>query len=80
MRQTNHFKNKYAEYKQKLRKANHNIATLMGRIAKYDLQLAAEKENQDVKVPGQVQDNFNLYELMNNDGLDEEIKKLLAEN
>lgn len=36
-RQLNHYKGKYTEYKHKLRKANQNIATLMTRIAKYDI-------------------------------------------
>jgi hypothetical protein len=46
VRQISHFKNKYSEYKVKLRKANSNIATLTARIAKYDIELAAEREDQ----------------------------------
>ena len=47
MRQLNHFKTKYTEYKQKLRKANQNIATLMARIAKYDIQMQSGKHDDD---------------------------------
>ena len=43
VRQISHFKNKYSEYKIKLRKANSNIATLTARIAKYDIELSAER-------------------------------------
>ena len=81
-----HYKDKYSEYKQKLRKANANIATLTARIAKFDMQLAAEKEDRGGYVPAnqgfsdQNLSGYNLQELMNNDGLNEEIKKLLAEN
>lgn len=46
VRQISYFKNKYSEYKVKLRKANSNIATLTARIAKYDIELAAEREDQ----------------------------------
>lgn len=43
-RHITHYKTKYTEYKAKMRKANQNIAILMARIAKFDLQLASEKE------------------------------------
>jgi hypothetical protein len=43
----NHFKSKYTEYKHKLRKANQNIATLMARIAKYDIQTHSDKHDDD---------------------------------
>lgn len=46
-RQLNHFKTKYTEYKQKLRKANQNIATLLARIAKYDIQMNSERHDED---------------------------------
>jgi hypothetical protein len=46
-RQLNHFKSKYTEYKHKLRKANQNIATLMARIAKYDIQTHSDKHDDD---------------------------------
>jgi phage host-nuclease inhibitor protein Gam len=46
-RQTNHYRAKYTEYKQKLRKANQNIATLLSRVAKYDIQLQAEKREEE---------------------------------
>ena len=36
-RQLGSYKNKYTEYKQKLRKANQNIATLLTRLAKFDI-------------------------------------------
>ena len=36
-RHINHYKQKYTEYKAKMRKANQNIAILMARIAKFDL-------------------------------------------
>ena len=51
-RQVTHYKTKYSEYKSKMRKANQNIAVLMARVAKFDLELAAEKE--DVKHGGVV--------------------------
>ena len=46
VRQISYFKNKYSEYKVKLRKANSNIATLTARIAKFVIELAAEREDQ----------------------------------
>lgn len=36
-RQVHHYKQKYTEYKNKMRKANQNIAVLMARLAKFDL-------------------------------------------
>jgi uncharacterized protein (DUF305 family) len=44
-RQVTHYKTKYSEYKTKMRKANQNIAVLTARLAKFDLELAAEKED-----------------------------------
>ena len=44
-KQLGSYKNKYSEYKQKLRKANQNIATLLTRLAKFDIQMQAEKED-----------------------------------
>ena len=38
------FKQKYNDYKGKLKKANASISTLTSRIAKYELQMAAERE------------------------------------
>lgn len=37
-KQLGSYKSKYSEYKQKLRKANQNIATLLTRLAKFDIQ------------------------------------------
>jgi len=51
VRQVQHFKNKYSEYKVKLRKANQNIATLSARIAKFDIEMEAEKDNEAVVAP-----------------------------
>jgi hypothetical protein len=91
-RQTNHYKAKYTEYKQKLRKANQNIATLLSRIAKYDIQMQAEKHDDDGNygVPLADEHNWqhllaqagiegapNVQDLIANDGLNYEIKKLL---
>lgn len=97
MRQLNHFKAKYTEYKQKLRKANQNIATLLGRIAKYDIQTQADKHDEEGGNLGsygmQMADEpnwqhllaqagidgvqqMNVHELLANDGLNDEIKKL----
>ena len=42
--QIENFKGKYNEYKNKLKKANQNIATLTTRVAKYELAMAADKE------------------------------------
>ena len=100
-RQLNHFKTKYSEYKQKLRKANQNIATLLARIAKYDIQMSAERNEDDIGDGPQMMRNYgipddqnlqqilaaagidggqiNLQDLMANDGLNDEIKKLLAD-
>lgn len=36
-KQLSAYKSKYSEYKQKLRKANQNIATLLTRLAKFDI-------------------------------------------
>jgi hypothetical protein len=82
-RQVTHYKTKYSEYKSKMRKANQNIAVLMARVAKFDLELAAEKD--DVKHGGAINApggwvNDQLQDLLSNDGLNEEIRKLLAEN
>ena len=86
-RHINHYKQKYTEYKAKMKKANQNIAVLMARIARFDLQMAAEKEDQPRvqqkeprggSPPGWAGDQ--LQDLLSNDGLNEEIRKLLAEN
>lgn len=82
-RQVTHYKTKYSEYKSKMRKANQNIAVLMARVAKFDIELAAEKEDGKhggvVNAPGGWV-NDQLQDLLSNDGLNEEIRKLLAEN
>lgn len=89
-RQLTHFKTKYGEYKQKLRRANQNIATLLARVAKFDIQLTAEREDRGEGAAGQWGHGgspdkprkdgvFNHHELMAQDNLDEEIKKLLAD-
>ncbi len=88
-RQVTHYKTKYSEYKNKMRKANQNIAILMARIAKFDLEVAADKDvrgKQGVVSVGGVTAapggwvNDQLQDLLSNDGLNEEIRKLLAEN
>jgi len=38
------YKRKYSDYKTKLKKANNSIQTLTTRLAKYELQIAAERE------------------------------------
>lgn len=88
-RQVTHYKTKYSEYKSKMRKANQNIAILMARIAKFDLEHAADKDEGGkrgqagaggvVGAPGGWV-NDQLQDLLSNDGLNEEIRKLLAEN
>ena len=88
-RQVTHYKTKYSEYKSKMRKANQNIAVLMARIAKFDLEHAADKDEGGkrgqagaggvVGAPGGWV-NDQLQDLLSNDGLNEEIRKLLAEN
>jgi len=45
-RQLGHFKTKYGEYKHKLRRANQNIATLLARIAKFDIQMQTDEKSQ----------------------------------
>jgi seryl-tRNA synthetase len=89
VRQINHFKAKYSEYKQKLRKANTNIATLLARIAKFDIQLQADKSeghyNQEEgnwqQLLGQAGieglPHMNMHDILADNGLNEEIKKLL---
>lgn len=42
--QVENYKRKYSDYKQKLKKANTNIQTLTTRLAKYELQMQAERE------------------------------------
>lgn len=44
-KKVNNYSSKYTDYKNKLRKANSNMQTLAGRVAKYELQLAAEKDD-----------------------------------
>lgn len=116
-KQLSSYKNKYSEYKTKLRKANQNIATLLTRLAKFDIQMKAEKDtdqqtdragnseprmnnyakwayqdqsysgNQDVNyalamaaaAPGSEPSGININDVLANDGLNDEIKKLLAE-
>jgi hypothetical protein len=70
-----------------MRKANQNIAVLMGRVAKFDLELAADKEdrhgvgnNMAIGNAPSGWANEQLQDLLSNDGLNEEIRKLLAEN
>ncbi len=91
MRQLNHFKAKYTEYKQKLRKANQNIATLMARIANFDIQMQADKHDDDRQMDpygeehnwqhllaqAGIEGQVNVQDLLANDGLNDEIKKLL---
>ena len=54
-KQLSTYKNKYAEYKQKLRKANQNIQTLLTRLAKFDIQLQNEKDDRGSKSDVQLQ-------------------------
>lgn len=80
-----HYKTKHAEYKHKLRRANQNIGTLLARIAKFDIQMAAEREDRGQELaagewsPDKAQHradkvgSFNLHELMERDGLNDEI-------
>lgn len=81
LRQVQHYKAKYTEYKAKMRKANQNIGVLTARVAKFDIELQAEKDVAEPGAPaghpwaGQDQ----LQELLANDGLNEEIRKLLSE-
>ena len=114
-KQLSTYKSKYSEYKQKLRRANQNISTLMTRLAKFEFQLQSDKDERggnksdvnlqkfayggDVKMPGGVADpdvnlalamaanqnnydagQLNISEILANDGLNDEIKRLLAEN
>lgn len=74
-----HYKSKYQDYKVKLRKANANIATLSARIAKFDIELAAERDDRPEQVAPNAWQGDQLQELLANDGLNEEIRKLLAE-
>lgn len=73
-----------------MRKANQNIATLLSRIAKYDIQMQAEKDDGHYGVPLAEEHNWhhllaqagieggpNVQDLIANDGLNDEIKKLL---
>ena len=70
-----------------MRKANQNIAVLLGRVAKFDLELAADREdhhgignNMAIGNAPSGWANEQLQDLLSNDGLNEEIRKLLAEN
>lgn len=87
MRQVQYFRGKYMEYKEKMRKANQNIGVLGARVAKFDMEVAAEKDErpaagvEGVTVPtGSIWHGAEqLQELLANDCLNEEIRKLLAE-
>lgn len=88
-RQVSHYKTKHSEYKTKLRQANQNIQTLLIRLAKFDIQMAADDKPQSQyygsphtksNISHDNPASFNLNELIVNDGLNEEIKKLLNEN
>ena len=110
--QVENYKNKYNDYKGKLKKANVSIQTLSTRLAKQELHLAAEREigrvdsvrmigsqfsgapganlgaqrllagfrsNGSALSPAGVYDEYNVGDLENQE-LNEEIKKLLMEN
>ena len=75
------YKHKYGEYKQKLRQANSSIQTLAERIAKYELQMAAEKDiesNRGARRGGQYSSQGVVSD--GDEELNEEIRKLLEEN
>ena len=88
-RQLANYKSKYQDYKTKLRKANQNIQTLASRVAKFEIQYGAERENihmseakrryQSAGSEGDEQLQ-QLNDIVNNPALNEEIRKLLAEN
>lgn len=49
------YKHKYNDYKTKLKRANASIQTLTGRVAKYEMQMAAEREIgrvDSIRLPG----------------------------
>ena len=113
-KQLTSYKSKYSEYKQKLRRANQNISTLLTRLAKFDIQMQSEKDDKyGRQSDGQMQKYYggaddkldddqdadvnmalamagaqgnldggqlNISDILANDGLNDEIKKLLAEN
>lgn len=93
-RQVNHYKQKYTEYKNKMRKANQNIAVLMARLAKFDLEAGTDRPPRHEQAYVAGQDHLpahlghsppawagdQLQDLLSNDGLNEEIRKLLSEN
>ncbi|CDW85959.1 UNKNOWN [Stylonychia lemnae] len=101
-RQIETYKSKYSQYKTKLKQANNSIHTLAERVAKYELQMVAERDGADIQsahalgsarnIPSKINrrgqyssqgmisdDEFNLNELQN-DKMNEEIRKLLEEN
>lgn len=72
-----------------MRKANQNIGILTARIAKYDIEMGAEREDaphhEAVSGPHGGPNLWSgggdqLQELLANDGLNEEIRKLLSES
>jgi hypothetical protein len=63
-----------------MKKANQNIAVMMARIAKYDLQLHSDKEEAVIRHSPPAWAGDQLQDLLSNDGLNEEIRKLLSEN
>lgn len=95
-RQVESYKKKYSEYKQKCKQANSSIQTLQQVIAKYELQLVAEKEGVDsangmgsARLQNMLGRRGNYLShgsseqfdpnLIQNDALQAEIQKLLAE-
>ena len=80
------FKGKYEDYKNKLKKANQNIQTLATRVAKYEIQMQAEREDRgsarqgeerNYSSQGYEEDQFNFAKIAQNMGLNEEIRNLL---
>lgn len=72
MRHLNHFKTKYTEYKQKLRKANQNISTLMARIAKFDIQMQAENHDEEIHLDPYGEDQ-NWRQLLAQAGIESQV-------
>ena len=80
-RQVQNMKGKYSEYKSKLKKANQSIQTLTARVAKYELEAAAEREDRYAAAKENMRRGANEgginFQMLENDPLNNEISKLL---
>ncbi len=77
-------KTKYIDYKNKLKSANSNIQTLVARLAKFEYERQAERENQysardEFEDRGVNPVKQQIHQLQNDHELNAEIQQLLKE-